>query len=213
MAKFPVRGLYAVTPDTEDTARLAAMVTEVVDGGATLVQYRNKLASPELRLEQSSALLKICRERDALLIVNDDTDLAVRIGARGLHLGRDDGDIAAARARLPDALIGASCYRDVANALEAKRLGADYVAFGSFFLSPTKPSAVRSPLAIIGEARQAVGLPVVAIGGITLENTPDLIAAGVDAVAVITALFGAPSIRAAAEGFTALFGRRGREQR
>lgn len=205
MSKFPVRGLYAVTPDTEDTAKLAGMVSEAIAGGATLVQYRNKVATPELRFEQATTLLRICRDGNALLIVNDDTDLAVRIGARGLHLGREDGNIAAARARLPDALIGASCYRDIGNALEAKRQGADYVAFGSFFASPTKPSAVRSPLSTIGDAKRAVGLPVVAIGGITIENTPQLIAAGVDAVAVITALFSAPSIRRAAEGFTALF--------
>lgn len=207
MNRFPVRGLYAVTPDMDDTARLVAMVAEAVAGGATLVQYRNKIASPELRLEQATALLKTCRAGGALLIVNDDTDFAVRIGAEGLHLGRDDGDIAAARARLPDALIGASCYRSIDNALQAKRLGADYVAFGSFYASPTKPSAVRSPLSIIGEAKRACGLPLVAIGGITLENTPELIAAGVDSVAVITALFNAPSVRRAAEAFSALFAR------
>lgn len=207
MSKFPVHGLYAVTPDIDDTARLVALVAEAVAGGARLVQYRNKTARPELRLEQASALLSTCRAGDALLIVNDDTDLAVRIGAEGLHLGRDDGDIAAARARLPGALIGASCYRDVGNAVRAKALGADYVAFGSFFASPTKPSAVRSPLTILGEAKRTVGLPIVAIGGITVENTPRLIAAGVDAVAVITALFGAPSVRRAAEEFTALFSR------
>jgi len=205
MSNFPVRGLYAVTPDMEDTASLVAMVAEAIAGGARLVQYRNKIASPELRGEQATTLLRTCREGNALLIVNDDTDLAVRIGAEGLHLGREDGDIAAARARLPNALIGASCYRDINNALAAKRSGADYVAFGSFFASPTKPSAVRSPLTVIGEAKRVVGLPVVAIGGITIENTPDLITAGVNAVAVITALFGAPSVRRAAEGFTALF--------
>ena len=205
--RYPVHGLYAVTPDTDDTARLCTMVVEAVDGGATLVQYRNKVASPGLRRQQASALLTICRSRGALLIINDDTDLAVEIGAEGLHLGRDDGDIAAARTRMPHALIGASCYRDIGNALEAKRLGADYVAFGSFFASPTKPSAVRSPLSTITEAKQAVGLPVVAIGGITLDNTPSLIAAGVDAVAVITALFGAPSVKQAAADFTRLFTR------
>jgi thiamine-phosphate pyrophosphorylase len=187
------------------------MVVEAIEGGATLVQYRNKVASPGLRRQQASALLTICRSRGALLIINDDTDLAVEIGAEGLHLGRDDGDIAAARTRLPHALIGASCYRDTGNALEAKRLGADYVAFGSFFASPTKPSAVRSPLSTINEAKQAVGLPVVAIGGITLDNTPSLIAAGVDAVAVITALFGAPSVKQAAADFTRLFPRMDRD--
>lgn len=208
MNDFPVRGLYAVTPDSEDTAMLVSKVTEAVAGGARLVQYRNKVATPELRLEQATALLQTCRAGNALLIVNDDTDLAVKIGAQGLHLGRDDGDIAAARSRLPDALIGASCYRSIENALEAKRLGADYIAFGSFFASPTKPGAARSPLSIIGDAKRIVGLPVVAIGGITVENAPDLLAAGIDSVAVITALFGASSVKRAAEEFTALFSRK-----
>ena len=206
-----VCGLYAVTPDEPDTKRLAALVAQAAAGGARLVQYRNKTASAALRAEQGQALLEVCRRANVALIINDDLELAERIGADGVHLGREDGDLARARARLPGALLGASCYSDIARARAAKRLGADYVAFGSFFASTTKPGATRAPLAIIAEARRAVGLPVVAIGGITLENTPSLLAAGVDAVAVISALFGAPDVRAAAAQFAALFAGQTRE--
>lgn len=207
MSSRSLRGLYAVTPDTSDTAALISLVGEAVAGGARLVQYRNKVASPELRLEHARALLAICRKAHAALIINDDTELAVKIGADGLHLGRDDGDIAIARARLPSAIIGASCYADVNLAVEAKRLGVDYVAFGSFFASSTKPGATRAPLSVVQEARRAVDLPIVAIGGITLGNAPELIAAGVDAVAVISALFDAESVRETAGKFEALFTR------
>jgi thiamine-phosphate pyrophosphorylase len=207
-----VRGLYAVTPDEPDTQRLAALVTQAVAGGARLVQYRNKDASAALAAEQGRVLLDVCRRGKAALIINDDLELAERIGADGLHLGRDDGDLARARARLPGAILGASCYADLGRALEAKRLGADYVAFGSFFASSTKPGATRAPLAIVAEARRALGLPVVAIGGITLENAPSLLAAGVDALAVISALFGVEDVRAAAERFAMLFAGRRREQ-
>ncbi|RPI47555.1 MAG: thiamine phosphate synthase [Betaproteobacteria bacterium] len=206
-----ISGLYAVTPDEPDTQHLATMVGEAIAGGAHLVQYRNKTASAQLRAEQAMALLDVCRAGGVALIINDDIDLAARIGADGLHLGRDDGDLAQARARLPSALLGASCYGDIGRAQVAKRLGADYVAFGSFFASSTKPGATRAPLAIVAEAKRTVGLPVVAIGGITLANAPTLLAAGVDAVAVISALFAAGSVRDAAQSFTALFTRIGRE--
>jgi thiamine-phosphate pyrophosphorylase len=206
-----VTGLYAVTPDESDTKRLAVLVAQAIAGGARLVQYRNKTASAALRAEQGLALLEVCRHANVPLVINDDIELAERIGADGLHLGREDGDLAHARARLAGALLGASCYSDVGRALEAKRQGADYVAFGSFFASSTKPGATRAPLAIIAEARRSVGLPVVAIGGITLENTPSLLAAGVNAVAVVSALFGAHDVRAAAARFAALFAGQTRE--
>jgi len=206
-----VSGLYAVTPDEPNTQHLAAMVGEAVAGGARLVQYRNKTATAELRAEQARALLDVCRAGGVPLIINDDIDLAARIDADGLHLGRDDGDLAQARARLPRALLGISCYDDIGRAQQAKRLGADYVAFGSFFVSSTKPGATRAPLSVVAEAKRSVGLPVVAIGGITLDNAPALQAAGVDAVAVISALFAAADVRVTAQHFTALFTRTRRE--
>ena len=205
-----IAGLYAVTPDESDTERLAALVQQAVKGGAKLVQYRNKSASAALRAEQAEALLAICRRARVPLIINDDVALAERIGADGLHLGREDGDLAQARARLPGALFGVSCYNEIGRAHEAKRIGADYIAFGSFFASSTKPGATRASLALVPEAR-AIGLPIVAIGGITLENAPSLIAAGVDCVAVISALFGVPDVSAAAARFAALFAGQTRE--
>jgi len=202
-----IAGLYAVTPDEVDTARLVDLVSEAVAGGARLVQYRNKTASAAQRHAQAEALLPVCRKAHVPLIINDDVELALQLGADGLHLGRDDGDLAAARSKLPHAILGASCYSDIAKAHEAKRQGADYVAFGSFFASTTKPGATRVPLSIVPEAKREIGLPVVAIGGITLQNTPQLLDAGVDAIAVISALFASDSVRSTAAQFAALCAR------
>jgi thiamine-phosphate pyrophosphorylase len=201
-----ISGLYAVTPDLADTAELLAKVEAALAGGARVLQYRNKSASAALRLEQARTLLARCRERRVPLIINDDLDLATALDADGLHLGSEDGALAAARSRLgPGKLLGASCYNRLDHALAAARDGADYVAFGSFFPSSVKPGAVPAPLALLREAKQQLALPVVAIGGITLDNATRLIAAGADGVAVISALFGAPDIRAAARQFDALF--------
>ena len=199
-------GLYALTPDLADTAELLRRARAALLGGARLLQYRNKGADGAQRREQAGALLGLCREFGAPLIVNDDLGLALEIGADGAHLGREDGDLAAARAALgPGRLLGVSCYDAMERAREAKRNGADYVAFGSFFASPTKPAAVRAPLSLPAQARAELGLPVCAIGGITLQNAPQLLAAGVDLLAVITDLFEAPDIRARAAAFTSLF--------
>ena len=199
-------GLYAVTPDLADTAELLRCARAALLGGARLLQYRNKGADGALRREQAGALLGLCRDLGAPLIVNDDLRLALQIGADGAHLGREDGDLSAARAALgPGRLLGISCYDALERAREAKRIGADYVAFGSFFASPTKPAAVRAPLTLPAEARAELGLPVCAIGGITLQNAPQLLAAGVDLLAVITDLFEAPDIRVRAAAFASLF--------
>lgn len=204
-----LRGLYAVTPDLADTTNLLRRVEQALLGGVRLVQYRNKPAAAALRREQGGALAALCHRHAARLIVNDDPALALQAGADGAHLGREDGDLAAARAALgPGKLLGISCYDDIGRAREAKRVGADYVAFGSFFASPTKPGAVRAPLTLLGAAKAELGLPVCAIGGITLQNAPQLIAAGADLLAVITDLFEAPDIRARAAAYTSLFSER-----
>lgn len=204
--KSRISGLYAVTPDEPDTALLVAGVRAALAGGASLVQYRNKTADAALRLTQARALLVICREQHVPLIINDHLDLALEIDADGLHLGGEDGAIAAARAGLDSRkLIGASCYNLLQNAVNAEREGADYVAFGSFFASGVKPGAVRAPLDLLQEAKRRVSVPVVAIGGITLANAPQLIAAGADGIAVISALFAAPDVKLAAQQFNALF--------
>jgi len=201
-----INGLYAVTPDLADTALLLTRTRAALAGGTRLLQYRNKTAGEHLRREQASALRKLCQRRGAALIINDHVELACEIGADGAHIGVDDMSVAAARARLGRGkLIGVSCYNDLQRALSAASQGADYVAFGSFFASPSKPGALRAPLSILRAAQQQVALPVVAIGGITLDNAGELVHAGADAVAVISALFTAPDIEVAARKFCRLF--------
>lgn len=205
MSRFP-RGLYALTPDLAETRELTRLVAAALRGGAVAVQYRNKPAPASLRREQAEALLHLCRRAGAPLIVNDDLDLAIAIDADGVHLGRGDGDLGGARARLgPRRLLGASCYNRLELARTAVQTGADYVAFGSAFASPTKPEAVRAPLELYRAARRALGVPIVAIGGITVDNAGTLIAIGVDAIAVITALFAADDVERRAREFRNLF--------
>ncbi len=204
-----VAGLYAVTPDIDDTPELLAKVEAALAGGARLLQYRNKAASPALRLVQGRALLALCREYQVPLIINDHLDLALALDADGLHVGADDGSAADARGQLgPDKILGVSCYGRIENALAATGAGATYVAFGGFFPSRVKPGTARTPIGLLREAKRELRLPVVAIGGITPENAPRLIEAGVDGVAVISALFGASDVELAAQRFCGLFPRR-----
>jgi thiamine-phosphate pyrophosphorylase len=206
-ARCVVRGLYAVTPDTADTQALVRDVDRAVAGGARLVQYRNKTASAALRLEQASALKALCSRRGVQLIVNDHVDLAREIDADGVHLGKEDGAAAQARVHLAAGkLIGVSCYDSLEAARAAVKAGADYVAFGSFFPSQVKPGAVQAPVALLTRAKQALDVPVVAIGGITAENAGELVRAGADALAVISAVFAAPDVESAARRIGALFG-------
>jgi thiamine-phosphate pyrophosphorylase len=199
-----VRGLYAITPQCADTERLERLVAAALAGGAQVVQYRDKSGDRALRRAQAAALADLCRRHGVPLIVNDDVELALEVQAHGVHLGRDDPDMSAARARLgPGMLIGASCYADAARALAAVRAGADYVAFGSVFASPTKPAAVRAPLSLFARARAELSVPLVAIGGITPANAPEVLAAGADALAVSSALFDVPDVAAAAAALRA----------
>jgi thiamine-phosphate pyrophosphorylase len=201
-----LHGLYAVTPDTLDDAWLAERVEQALRGGACAVQYRSKHADAQLRRRQAQRLLHACRAHGALFVVNDDVDLAFELEADGVHLGRDDLPVAAARARLGrDALVGASCYDDLARAERAAQAGADYLAFGSLFPSAVKPGAVRAPLELLRQARRRWHLPLVAIGGIEPDNAARVIQAGADSVAVISALFGVPDTFAAACAFSRLF--------
>jgi thiamine-phosphate pyrophosphorylase len=182
--------LYAITPDTADTTRLAAMVEAAIAGGAGAIQYRNKAAAPALRAEQAARLARVCAGGGALLIVNDDVALARAVGAHGVHLGEEDASVASVRALVGEKLlIGASCYNDLSRARRLKAEGADYLAFGSFYPSQVKPDARRAMISILAQARR-LGVPVVAIGGITADNARKLIESGADAVAVISAVFG-----------------------
>ncbi|HUJ87914.1 MAG TPA: thiamine phosphate synthase [Burkholderiales bacterium] len=204
-------GLYAITPDAVDSHILIERVRAAMKGGApngwAAVQYRNKLAGAEQRAAEARALASLCAGYGVPLIVNDDVELALAVGAEGAHLGSNDGDMVAARARLGTRLLGTSCYDRLDVARRAVAAGTDYVAFGSVFPSPTKPGAVRAPLALFAHAR-ALGVPLVAIGGITLENAAEVVRAGADCVAVISGLFDAPDPAARARAFTAVFSNR-----
>lgn len=193
-----LRGLYAITPETQDTASLVRRVRSALEGGAALVQYRAKHAAPALALEQALALVAACREFGAPFIVNDSLALALAAGADGLHVGREDGDVRALRAALPGKILGVSCYADPELARAAAAQGADYVGIGSVFASATKPGASRAALEAIAAAREAGGIPVAAIGGITPGNAAAAVAAGADMLAVIGALFDAEDVREAA---------------
>jgi thiamine-phosphate pyrophosphorylase len=196
-----LRGLYAVTPDLADTEALVARAVAALAGGACAIQYRNKAADRALKRAQAAALARVRATHGGLYIVNDDVELAAAVGADGVHLGEDDGSVAAARAVLgAERIIGVSCYNDLERARAAVEEGADYVAFGSFFPSAVKPGARRAEVALLDAAR-ALGVPIVAIGGIDAGNARELFARGADAVAVISAVFGAPDVKAAAEAF------------
>jgi len=201
-----IAGLYAITPDLADTDDLLYRVRAALAGGARVLQYRNKTADPQLRLTQARALQSLCVARGVPLIINDHLDVALAVDAAGLHLGGNDGDIAAARARLGTGkLLGVSCYDRLELAEAALAAGADHIAFGSFFVSSIKPDAVRPPPDLVTRAKKRFAVPVVGIGGITPANAPQLISAGIDAVAVISAVFAAPDIEAAAREFQSLF--------
>lgn len=200
------RGLYAITPEMDDTARLVQLVDEVLAGGAVMLQYRHKHANAGLRHVQASALAERCRSAGVPMIVNDDPRLARAVGAGGVHLGRADGSVAEARAFLPGGIVGVSCYDDFALAERAVASGADYVAFGSFFPSPTKPDAVHAGIELLARAVTLLPRPaIVAIGGITTTNAATLVAAGCDLLAVIQSLFGAPDPAAVAIEFRRLY--------
>ncbi len=205
--RLHVAGLYAIA-DTQylDDARLLPAVGEAIGGGARVVQYRDKKHAAADRVRQAGELALLCRRHGVLFIVNDDVALAKETRAGGAHLGREDASLAQAREQLGHgAIIGVSCYNELARALKAQADGADYVAFGSFFPSRTKPQAVRAGLELLCEAKQKLQVPVVAIGGITPENGAHLLAAGADALAVIEGVFGQADVRAAAGRYAKLF--------
>lgn len=200
-----IRGLYAITPDTDDSEQLIEQVSAALDGGARILQYRNKGSDAVRRLWQANILKSLAQSRGALFIVNDDVALAEAVRADGVHLGRDDDAIAAARARLGDgAIIGASCYNSLDLARSAVAAGASYVAFGAVFASGTKPGAVHAPLSLFADAAN-LGVPRVAIGGITPDNAGQVVAAGADAIAVIGSLFDGDGIAERAAALAALY--------
>lgn len=197
------RGVYVITNGPRDD--LIDAVTAAIRGGARVVQYRDKSGDDTRRLDEARRLAAVCASHRVPLLVNDDLELACLSGADGVHLGRDDSDIAVARARLGrSAIIGASCYASIERARQLAAAGADYLAFGAFFASPTKPHAQRAEPALLRLAR-SLGLPLVAIGGVTADNAHPLIEAGADFVAVISAVFDADDVETATRRIAALF--------
>jgi thiamine-phosphate pyrophosphorylase len=197
--------LYAITPDCHDTQDLLRRVRFALEGGASVLQYRNKAADDQLRLVQARALRELAQTFDVPLIINDDVQLAARVEADGVHLGEADASLEAARKVLgKDKMVGVSCYNRLSLAREAAAAGADYVAFGAFFPSSVKPGAVSAGVDLLRQARE-LAVPVVAIGGISPANGAVLVQAGADALAVISALFDAIDIRATAQEFSKLF--------
>ncbi|MDR3088035.1 MAG: thiamine phosphate synthase [Azoarcus sp.] len=201
------QGLYAITPDETDTGRLLERTARMLKGHPMLLQYRNKTAAPALRWEQAERLLALCRAAGTPLIINDDLELAIELAADGVHLGRGDGDVAAARRALdalgPGRILGVTCYDEWARAEAGAAAGADYIAFGAMFPSSTKPAAARAPFDLLGRAQRELNVAVVAIGGITLANAGDVFAAGADLVAVISDVFGAIDPEARARAYQA----------
>ncbi|MDR2837661.1 MAG: thiamine phosphate synthase [Azonexus sp.] len=201
-----LRGLYAITPETADPAALLTKTEAALAGGCRLLQFRDKHSPMTERLARARALRELTRRHEARLIINDDIALAVLVEADGVHLGAGDGNLRAARAVLgPRRILGASCYADFAAAEAAVAAGADYVAFGAVFPSPTKPQAVPAPLTLFERARRELPAPCCAIGGITIDNAPAALAAGADLLAVITDLFAASDIAARAAQYQHLF--------
>jgi len=192
-----LRGLYAITPEGPG---LTQKVRDALKGGIALLQYRSK----QRDVSQAKELARLARSHGVPFIVNDDVELALEVGADGAHLGREDGELRGARKMLAGKILGASCYDRLELARAAVAAGADYIAFGSVFASPTKPHAVRAPLSLFGQAR-ALGVPLAAIGGITLANARQVIDAGADLVAVISDLFDAEDIAARARAYQKLF--------
>jgi len=200
-------GLYAITDNSLiPPGQLISCVARAIAGGATVIQYRNKQASGHQRHTEAAALVTLCRQHNIPLIINDDADLTAAVSASGVHLGRTDAPIRQTREQLgPRAIIGVSCYNDLERAIAAAQAGADYVAFGRFFPSHSKPDAPPAETTVLRRARRQLDLPIVAIGGITPGNGQSLLAAGANLLAAIHGVFGQPDIQAAAVQYASLF--------
>jgi len=199
-------GLYVLTDQHLTPAdKINACVAQAIDGGCSVVQYRDKTSSPAQRLQQAIELNNLCRNNGVLFIINDDITLAKKAGAHGIHIGKHDADLQQAREILgADSVIGVSCYNDLQLAIDAEKQGANYVAFGRFFDSTIKPDAVKAKPELLTEANQYISIPVAAIGGINLDNATGLINAGADMLAVISSVFAQKDIETAARNLTKL---------
>ncbi|WP_456378078.1 thiamine phosphate synthase [Thiolapillus sp.] len=199
-------GLYAITLEGSHGEELFAQAEAALCGGSRILQYRDKSGDTQRRQKEAQALLALCRQYQAMLIINDDLELCRQCDAHGVHLGRNDSRLETARKKLgQNKIIGISCYNDLSLAHHAASQGADYLAFGAVYPSSTKPAAVHASLELLRQAKAELDLPIVAIGGITPENAGQVIQAGADMVAMIQGLFGQQDIRLAARKTTRLF--------
>jgi thiamine-phosphate pyrophosphorylase len=203
---FSISGLYAITPDTADTDLLIKKVEAALQGGISMLQYRNKTANHKLQTQQARAILPLCRRYNVPLIINDSVKICLTLDADGVHLGADDGNLEEVRARLGDnKILGASCYSRFELALQAQSAGANYVAFGACFPSSTKQQASAASLTLFGQSPAQLIVPRVAIGGITLQNALHVLKAGASAIAVINAIFNADDVKSICTEFSTLF--------
>lgn len=201
-----MKGLYLVTPDWDDTQKLLQTTEAGLRGGAALIQYRHKTASPELRREQASELQRLCRNYARPFIINDHLDLCIALDADGIHVGGTDASVAEARKAVgPSKIVGASCYGTLQLAQDAHKAGASYVAFGGFYPSRVKKYDFKTPPDIVTQAKESIPLPSVVIGGMTQENAAPLVKLGADMVAVISSVYMVDDPESAARRFASLF--------
>lgn len=208
MTKFALEGLYAITDSVlmPNDNELLGRIEAALRGGTRIVQYRDKSDDAAKRLRQAKALIDLCNQFDVPLLINDDTQLAKTAGAAGVHLGQSDGLLTEARDLLgQDAIIGITCHDSLNFALEGQKAGADYVAYGAFYTSKTKPNASPAPLSLLAESKTQITLPTVAIGGITVDNAAQTLAAGADMLAVVHSLLAAEDVEQQARRFSQLF--------
>ncbi|MDX2424731.1 MAG: thiamine phosphate synthase [Cycloclasticus sp.] len=200
------KGLYAITPDISDAEVLLKKVEQALQGGVALLQYRDKISSANEKLDRAKALHSLCLKYRVPLIINDDAEMALECGAEGVHLGQSDGSIHEARELLGEkAIIGATCHHQVELALTAEQQGANYVAFGRFFNSQTKPGAPLASVETLIKAKSNLSIPLVAIGGINHDNAGSLINAGADYIAVVEKIFLADDVTLNCQRFCCLF--------
>lgn len=206
MTDSKLYGLYAITDAALMADNFELAIEQSLQGGTCIIQYRDKSEDSEKRLKQAKAIRQLCNQYQALFIVNDDIELAIATHADGVHLGKDDLDLKAARKQLgTDKIIGITCYNQLQNAIEAEQAGADYVAFGAFFNSSVKPDAVNAPLSLIKQAKEQLQIPVCCIGGITANNAKQLIETGADMIAIISELFDSENIKQSSIRLSSLF--------
>jgi len=198
-----IKGLYGIT--SNDTENIEAQVEAALVGGAKVIQFRNKSSNTEDSVQLGKKIAELCRKFGSTFIVNDNVELVLALDADGIHLGKNDTTIEIAREKIGNKIIGVSCYNNLNLAIDAEKRGANYVAFGRFFPSLTKPNAVEADVKLLKNARQQLSIPIVAIGGITLDNAAILIRAGVDSIAVINGLFNQTHIKDTAQKFSHLF--------